>query len=247
MAVSNVNADSWYFNDGSTNYGNGSGPRMYVGHTSLGSLTGQNRFAIKIPKGSLFDGISNRDQISAFNIRLRVKGGCNGVGGAIRFFLERATTAMGENTYDIDCGVYASGTANVARYPGPTRDATNRAGYGGTPTADTWITVNALALGKQWFDNRAAWSELTLVAVAANDALTAYDEATDSRRVSFYTRSSASIPYAELIASTANRAPNKPDQLQTVVSSDGTLTVTARHTDPDGDTATKYEVLYTPD
>lgn len=245
-----VALDSWFFDGGGgANYGNGKGPRMYVGRTTLGTLTGPNRFAISIPRGTLFDGVPSADAITAFNIKLRVKDGCDGKGSAIRFFLERATGTFSENNYTVDCGVSGDGTA-ATRWPGPARDIANRASYSGDPAAGTWITVAALALGKWWYANPGVTS-LVLVAVAASADLSAYEETAIARRISFYTRHTSSGPYAEMEWND-NQKPNAPIDLTPapgakIPSGNGTsATVSARHSDPEGDTASRYQAQWFP-
>lgn len=240
--------DSWFFNDGASNYGNGLGGRMIVGHTAFGTLTGTNRCAMRFPRGNLFDGIPNAAAITAFDIKLRVKGGCAGIGGSVRFFLERATTALAENTEAVDCEVNTNGADKSKKWPGPDRNAIDRASYSGSPAADQWITVPALALGRSWFT--AGWSELVLVAIAANADLSDYDESTSSRRVAFYAGTGSpragSIPYAE-VEFGANQPPAKPTVSVSYPGSIGQFTATGSYDDPDGDTSPKFEALFTPD
>lgn len=246
-----VTADAWYVLEGSSNFGNGKGTRMSVGQSSgWTSPEWLTRFAIKIPRGTLFDGVPNADLITAFNVKLRAWDVCFGIGGTVRFFLERATTAMAENSHAGDCTVNSSGTVGIARWPGPTRSATDHAGYSGSPTNGQWVTVNALALGKWWYANPSV-TELVLVAVAANSGLTAEEESNAARRVLFYTAQTSSAPYAEMSFSD-NLAPYAPSDLLPVDGSKSasvagtTATVSGRHLDPEGNTATKYQAQLFP-
>lgn len=241
-----VDLDSWFFNDG-TNYGNGKGDNMAVGYTtSPALLTGVHRFGIRIPRGTLFDGIPSAAQITAFDIKLRARNTCVGIGGTVRFFLERGTTALAENSYADDCGLNTGGTVGQARYPGPTRDATNHAFYSGAPGNGDWITVNALALGQWWYAHPEV-TGLVLVAVAANAGGTAEDEATTSRRCTFYSRETSSAPYASLSFNNES-APNAPSGM---LPADGTKSpstagtsaaVSAVYSQPEGLAATHYRV-----
>jgi hypothetical protein len=249
-----VSLDSWFVLYSGTNYGGGQNGILAVGRYYQSSVDWRSRFAIAIPRGSLFDGIPNADAITAFRIKLRATSGCDGLGANVRFFLERGTTAFTENSEGNTgtklCTVHPSlGTAS-SRYPGPTRTATDRAFYSGSPTNGQWITVNALALGKWWFANPTV-TELVLVAVAANDAGSAYDENTYSRRFTAQSRHTASAPFAELEFD-ANTPPNIPTDLapaegSKIASTPGTsATVTSRYTDPDGNLSTKYQAQWFP-
>lgn len=246
-----VDRDNWYFNDGSTSYGNGKGPSMYVGYTTVGTLTGKNRFAISIPRGTLFDGVPSAGSITAFNIKLRARGSnCDGNGGAVRFWLKRATANMGENSDTADCHVTTAGTGGVSKWPSPATDETNKAGFSGAVADNAWITVNALALGQWWYAHPEVTS-LVLIAVAADAGLTADDESTTSRRAHFNTKDTTSAPYAEMTFND-NLAPTIPTS---TLPADGTkqgstngtsATVSAVHNDPEGDTATKYQAQWFP-
>jgi hypothetical protein len=243
-----INADSWYFENSGDWYGNGSGPRLYVGRTTLTPLVGPSRFAIRIPRGTLFAGAPTVDAVTAFNIKMRVKPGCDDTGGTVRMFLERATTPMGENGYSVDCGLNqggAGGDPGTVRWPGPTRVTADRATYSGAPADNAWITINALALGKYWYAHPEL-TELVLVGIAANATLDGYDETTASRRMTLYSRHTSSAPYAELIYND-NLAPYAPSDLAPVAGARSsstagtTATVSGRHVDPEGDSATKYQ------
>jgi hypothetical protein len=238
-----VDLDSWFSQPGFS-AGNGKGPRMYVGRTTVGSLTGPNRFAIRIPRGTLFDGVPNADLITAFDLLLRTQGGCDGNGTAIRLWAERATTALGENATTTDCGVSSAGAGNSVLWPGPDTVEDDRATYsGGAPSG--WVRVTALALGKWWFAHPEV-TGLVVVFKAASSDLSALDEANTARRWSVYSRHTSSAPYAEMSFNN-NLAPYAPSDLSP---EDGALSsstagtsvaVTGRHLDPEGNAATKYQ------
>jgi hypothetical protein len=246
----NVTSDSWYANDGS-NMGNGGGDRFGVGYSgSWVSPAWQTRFAIKIPRGTLFDGVPSAAAMTAFDIKLRAVNSCYGIGGAVRFFLERATTAMGENSQSGTCVVSTAGTAVTSRWPGPTRDTANRGGYSGSPASGDWLTVNMLALGQWWYAHPEV-TELVLVGVAADTALTTYDESNTARQCVFYSRHTTSLPYAQLTYNDET-PPDQPTELyppdaSTVGSTTGTqATVSGRYTQAQGLAATHYRFQWYP-
>jgi hypothetical protein len=249
----NVNADSWYITASGSNFGNGKGDRMGVGRMYASSVDWQTRFGIRIPRGTLFDGVLSADAITAFDLWFRVAnaGDCDDIGSAVRFFLERGTTALSENSENGRCVGSTGGASPAARWPGPTRTATDRAFYSGAPNNGQWIRVNALALGKWWYANQTV-TELVLVAIAANNAGTDHEENTQSRRLLVHTtQSSGNAPYAQLVFDN-NTAPNAPTDLSpadgsTIASTNGTsATVSGRHTDPDGDASTAYQAQWWP-
>lgn len=246
-----VDLDSWFHDNSGGNMGNGQGDYLTVGYgNGPDTLVGGNRFGIRVPRGTLFDGIANADAITAFDIKLRGNNDCVGIGGTVRFFLERGTTALSENSLGTNCAQNTSGTAGSARYPGPTRDATDRAFFTGNVSNGAWITVAALALGKWWFAHPEV-TGLVLVAVASDGGGTAYDESNTARRATFYSRHTSSKPYASLTFND-NEAPyiptdlNPPDNADTATTVGTSATVSARHTDPEGDAATKFQVQFYP-
>jgi hypothetical protein len=244
--TANVDLDSWFHDNAGGNMGNGRGGLMTVGYsTGPGDLVGSNRFGIRIPRGTLFDGIPNADVITAFDLKLRAINDCVGIGGTVRFFLERGTTALAENTLATGCAQNTSGTAGAARWGGPTRDTADRAFFTGAVSNGAWITVPALALGKWWYAHPEV-TALVLVAVAANADGSAAEESNSARRATFYTRHTASVPYASLTFND-NLAPyaptdlNPPDGSADATTAGTSMSVSARHTDPEGNAATRYQ------
>jgi hypothetical protein len=243
----NFDLDSWFSLTGG-NWGSGKSNYMYLGET-FGSW--QNRIGVRIPRGSLFTGVPSADAMSAFNLKMRVKNGCDGIGGTIRIMAERGTTALGENSETNDCEISENGTVGVSRWPGPDTDTANRGSYSGSPGGDAWIAVNCLDLGKWWFANPSV-TALVVVLFAGNLTNTAHDESTAGRRIAFYSRHSASVPYAELTYND-NVAPNAPSDLDPpadakLASTAGTsATVTSRHTDTEGDSASRFQAQWFPD
>lgn len=248
-----IDLDAWLANT-LGGAGNGNGNKMMLG-MGTSSWAWQNRLALRVPRGNLFDGIPSAAAISAFNIKMRTNSGNSGIGSAVRFFLERATGTFSEYPIvagaggvpagsNINAFVSSSGPAS-GEWPGPARVTTNRASFSGAPAADQWITVNALALGREWFAHP-EWTSLVLVGVAALADLSGYDESTTSRRCTFYTRESTSKPYAEITFG-GNSPPNKPTNPILTLGADGTsFTITTTYTDPDGDTSPRYEVQFDP-
>lgn len=245
-----VDLDAW-FGDVSSGAGNGKGTRMAVG-MGTGDWAFKSRFAIRIPRGNLFDGITTAGSIAAFDIRLKTNSANAGIGGSVHFYLERGTTAFTE--YQVVAGsngipaganvnaYVATGGPASGEWGGPTRDATNRAEFSGSPAANTFIKVNALALGRWWLVNPGVTS-LILVGVAA-------DETVAAQRCTFSTRESGSPAYAELTlgATGTNRAPDQPTDVAVAYSANGTsFTVAGTYSDPDGDTSPKFEVIFSPD
>jgi hypothetical protein len=247
MATQNVNLDAWFANT-LGGAGNGNGNKMMVG-MGTGSWAWQNRLAIQIPRGTLFSGVPSAAAISAFDIRMRTNNGNSGIGGSVHFYLERGLAGFTEYQVVAGQGGVPSG-ANINQFvsssgpssgewPGPSRDATNRGEYSGSPAADAWIKVPMLAMGRWWYAHPEI-ANLVLIGVAVDENATA-------QRCTFYTRESSSVPYAELTAGT-NSPPNKPTNPSSTVGSDGvSLTIATKYTDPDGDTSSRYEVLWTPD
>jgi len=246
--TANVNADAWYMQDAANSWGNGGGPRLSVGFVSFGSGW-TNRFAIKIPRGTLFDGIQSAGSITAFQIKLRADNDCVDIGGTVKFYLERATTSMGENSEDRDCIQSTAGTTGVQRWPGPTRTTTDRAEYQGSPVSGDWITVNALALGQWWYNNPSV-TELVLVAVAS-DGAGGYAESTAARRFTCYSRHTTSIPYASMTFN-EDVAPNIPNTLTPadnalVATTSGTsITVSGKYDHPQGKSGTAAQFALYP-
>lgn len=243
----NVDLDAWFANT-LGGAGNGNGNKMSVGMGNS-SWAWQQRFAIRIPRGTLFDGIPSAAAISAFKIWLRGNSGNSGIGASPNFYLERATGTF--TAYQLAAGsggVPAGGNINAfvsssgpasGEWPGPATVTTDRAQWTGSIAADQWRAVDALALGRWWYSNPSV-ANLILLAKAV-------DENDTAQRATFYTADSASIPYAELTFG-GNSPPNKPTDPAVTYGADGTsFTLTTTYTDPDGDTSTKYELRYEPD
>lgn len=243
----NVTLDAW-FADTVGGAGNGKGNKMSVGK-GTGAWAWQQRFALSIPRGTLFDGVPSAASISAFDIRLRANSGNSGIGSAVHFYLERGTTTFTE--YQItQADLTAAGATNAnavvsaagpasGEWPGPTRTTTDRAEFTGSPAADAWIKVSALALGRWWFAHPEV-AALVLVAVAV-------DETATNQRCTFYTRESTSAPYAEITYG-GNSPPDKPTNVTIIPGADGTsFAISATYTDPDGDSSPRFEIVFDPD
>lgn len=242
-----VDLDAW-FADFSSGAGNGNGSAMSVG-MGTSSWAFKQRFAIRIPRGSLFNGIPSASAISSFSVKLRTRNTNSGIGGSVKFHLERGTSTFTEYAVvagqggvpagsNINAFVSTAGPAS-GEWPGPTRDATDRGSFEGSPSADQWITVPLLALGRWWYANPGVTS-LILVGIA-------FDETLTSQRCTFYTSESSSVPYAEIVYG-SNNPPNAPADVAITLGADGkSFTISSTHTDPDGDAAVSYEVRWTPD
>lgn len=240
-----VSLDAWFANT-LGGAGNGKGARMGVGQ-GVGDWTYQNRFGIRIPRPAEMATIPSAAAITAFNVKLRVSNDNFGIGGAVKFYLERGTAAFTENIETRMGWVKNSGP--LADWPGPARVTTNRGEYQGAPSNLDWIGVNLLAMAQEWYAHP-EWTELVVVAVASNGA-GGYDESNAARRCNFYTRESSSGAYGELVWS-ENQPPNIPIDLfppegSKIGSTAGTqATVSGRHTDPEGNAATYYEAAWYP-
>lgn len=237
--IQNVNLDAWF---GDTNKGNGNGTRMSVGK-GTSDWAWINRFAIQIPRGTLFDNVPSAASITAFDIRLKTLNANTGIGSAVKFWLQRGTTALTELT--VTTAMTAGGNINAfvvnagpatGRYPGPTTTSTDRGGYEGSPAADVFIKVPMLAMGQWWY----AHPEVNALILVAS----AKDETATAQRCTFYTRESSSAPYAELTYG-GNSAPAKPTDVTVATQASG-FTISARGADPDGDTLRWMEILYSP-
>jgi hypothetical protein len=252
MATKTVvaNLDAWFAQISGTNYGNGKGARMSVG-AGTGAFAGwTNRFAMTFPRGTLFSGIPAAASITGFKVKLRANGDCVGIGGTVKFWLERGTVVFAENAVTQDCTVISTGAADT-RYPGPTRTTVNRVKYEGSPAAGDWITIDMLALGREWYGQ--TWDKLVLVAIAA-DTGTGYEEGTTSRRCTFRARETSSVsnaPYVEITYGT-EQAPLTPDDPQPPAGAKyGTVTgqgfgISARYLHPEGKSGTHYQVEWYP-
>lgn len=244
--VVHANLDSW-FADTLGGAGNGRGDRMGVG-MGTGDWAWQNRSAIRLSRPVEFAQIPNAAAITAFDVFVRASSEVFGIGAAVKFYWERGTTAFSENTESRRNFVATTGP-DASEWPGPARVTANRGEYQGSPVNGDWLKTSMLAMGQWWYAHPEV-TALVLVAVAS-DGAGGYAEATTARRCVFHTRESSSAPYAELKWND-NQAPNIPTDLSPadgtkIASSSGTsATISARHTDPEGNTATKYQAQWFP-
>jgi hypothetical protein len=247
-----VDLDAWFANTGAGNgSGNGHGDRLFVGHGAPGGdLDWANRSAIRISRGSLFDGLTDLSQVVGMRIRLKARGDVIGIGSLPRVWFERGTTGFFETAVATRTGL-TSGTG-AGQWPGPTRTSTNRVLWAGVPADGTWISVPMAAMAKEWFTS--GWGSLVLVMLAA-DLGTGYDEANSARRIGFASKDAdvaSNRPYIELDVN-LNLAPNAPTDLTPTgdavspSANSTTLQMFARYSDPNGDQSTEDQFEVYPD
>jgi hypothetical protein len=257
--TSPIDLDAWLANT-LGGAGNGNGTKMSVGKgLASGAYDFQNRLAARIPRGTLFDGITSRDGVGKFEIVLKCSNSNIGIGSGVKFWLKRATGTFTEYQVTAGKGGVPAG-ANISAYvssagpasgewPSPATVDTNEASFEGTPTDGQIIRVAATDLGKWWYDNRDSVPNLILVGVAKDETATA-------QRCTFFTKDSTSKPYAELTESPGGTATNHPPDAPSEVDVDGDwdpiatgyrIQFTAPYNDADGDMSDKYEVVWIPD
>ena len=238
-----VDLDAWFANVNG-NSGNGNGKYMGVGK-GTSAWAWQNRCAVRLSRGSFFDGIPNAAAITGFWLNLKASNAVFGIGSGVKLYADRGTSAFTElqlavgahNVTNVDTNVLNFGPAS-GLWPGPSTDTANRGSWTGSPANNGPVRIDLLALGRWWY----AQTSTTLVVV-----LSAQDEADNTQRCTFWTKDSTSKPYFE-IEFGGNSPPAKPANVKVVNGSDGTsFTVTADYSDPNGDPSTRWETVFTPD
>jgi hypothetical protein len=130
-------------------------------------------------------------------------------------------------------------SANAVKWPGPA--STGALSARGSQPASGWWFIEVGPIVQSWIDG-AAQKGIKL------DGATNADIVFDSLQGAASTKPYLELQWGGSGGGGANRAPNQPPTPTVTLGADGTsFTITATYSDPDGDTSTRYEVVYEPD
>jgi hypothetical protein len=175
--------DAWFADINGTVRKNGMGDRLQVGRSQLiGGDYWINTSAIAIPVGPLFAAIDQASDLTAFVLRLTVRGTheCMTVGSGPKMWFKRATASFTENSEAGECAV--AGTHSV-----PTVTETNRVGYEGSLATGDHVSVDLVAMVKDLYNATPGATVFNLVIVAK-------DNTVGVQRVCFESRHTADPP-----------------------------------------------------
>jgi hypothetical protein len=184
--------------------GSGKGDYLFVGRTD----NDKNRSALEV-ECDFTDAVSVERAV--FSAEVAAPCGLN-PGGAVRFFVERATSAVKEGPHGGNCSFIVDADYDFDK---PTAVTTNRGGYSGTPVVGRRIEVVITAMVEAYRAELAALNPpkvkgtLRLRLIAANAGLTAYDESDASRFVGLKSRHTTSKPRIETVLDD-NHPPGRP-------------------------------------
>lgn len=203
--TAHVTKDTWIAQavGGTTNYGNGTTPKITVGPAVGSAATYKGRGLFEIPLiddvtgAPLFAGIAT---LTAAALKLTVANTeCAARGSTQRIFLERLQSSFSLNTASGNCVVATSGVAS-AKWPGPTATTTNRVLFtASNPSTGTVLSVDILTLLQASMAAGATVFRFRLI--AANGAGDGYAESTAARTITFLSSKAANTadrPYIEI-------------------------------------------------
>ena len=132
-------------------------------------------------------------------------------------------------------------TANAVKWPGPS--VTGELSARGSQPSSGWWFIDVTEIVQQWVNN--ANSQQGIRLRGATNADIVFDSVQGA---------TSNKPYLDISYGSggtgggSNQAPNAPTNLAVTYGADGrSFTLSAKYTDPNADTSSKYEVMFTPD
>lgn len=231
--------DAWVLQqtNGSGSFGNSKGPYLHVGRVTGTSTDYKSRSILQFA----LDFSGNIFGVSGAWLRIRVAGApCLAQGNNPRVIIQEISNFPSESGGDVasNCGFSSVNSAGWSDSDGGLE--TNEVDWSGSPSSGTWLRINIQPMLQAAFE--AGKTNIRIRICAWNGS--SLDESNNARRIAFHSRNGGSAPYLEMELND-NQPPNAPTDLSpaedaVVGSTNGTsVTVSSRHTDPDGDAATR--------